>query len=71
MGLDIGVPEGVALKDIPGLPDIYKAGSDGKIYSFSTARTNAKKPKPFRLSVGVSQSTIMRIARGQDWKHIK
>ena len=50
MGLGLGVPEGVILKKILGVIDVYRAGSDGKIYSYSDARTNAKKPKPFRLA---------------------
>lgn len=50
VGVDLGVPEGVVLKRIPGLSETYRAGSDGKIYSYSNARVNAKKPKPFRLA---------------------
>lgn len=50
LGLDIGVPEGVVLKPIPGIDVMYAAGDDGNIYSYSQARTNAKKPKPFRLA---------------------
>ena len=45
-----GVPSGVELRSIPGLSPSYKAGSDGHIYRYSTARVNAKKPFPFRLS---------------------
>jgi hypothetical protein len=50
LGVGTGVLKGVTLKDIPGIPGIYKAGSDGRIYSYSEARTNAKKPKPFALA---------------------
>lgn len=38
------------LKQIPNIPIVYAAGSDGKIYSYSNARTNAKKKKPFPLA---------------------
>ena len=50
LGLGLGVPAGVTLKPIPEINDLYVAGDDGRIYSYSQARTNAKKPKPFRLA---------------------
>ena len=51
LGMGLRVPDGVILKPIPGIPETaYKAGSDGHIYSYSNARTNIKKPKPFRLA---------------------
>ena len=50
LGMGLGVPEGVVLKPIPGIDTMYAAGDDGNIYSYSQARTNAKKPKPFRLA---------------------
>lgn len=50
MGMGIGVPQGVALKPILGLGGKYAAGSDGHIYCYSTAKVNAKKPVPFRVS---------------------
>jgi len=45
----LGLPDGVQLKPIPGISEKYKAGSDGHIYCFSSARVNARKPYPFRL----------------------
>ena len=50
LNLELGVPKGVKLKPIPGISTLYAAGDDGHIYSYSQARTNAKKPKPFRLA---------------------
>ena len=50
LGMGLGVPPIVILKPIPGIPLMYAAGDDGYIYSYSQARTNAKKPKPFRLA---------------------
>lgn len=50
LGVALGVPQGVVLKPIPGINTMYVAGDDGHIYSYSEARTNAKKPKPFRLA---------------------
>lgn len=50
LGMDFGVPKGVVLKPIPGINPMYVAGDDGYIYSYSQARTNIRKPKPFRLA---------------------
>ncbi len=50
LGMGLGVPQGVVLKPIVGISTVYVAGDDGHIYSYSQARTNAKKPKPFRLA---------------------
>lgn len=48
--VDFGVPKDVILKSIPGISEKYVAGSDGNIYSYSNARVNMRKPKPFRLA---------------------
>lgn len=53
MDLGLAVPEGVTIKDIPGVGSKYVAGSDGHIYCFSDARVNAKKPWPFRLAEAI------------------
>lgn len=45
----LAVPADVDVKPVPGLAR-YLAGSDGHIYCDSEARTNAKKPRPFRVS---------------------
>ncbi len=50
LGMGLGVPEGVILKPIPGISTMYAAGDDGYIYSYSQARTNIRKPKPFRFA---------------------
>ncbi len=49
LDMDFAVPKGVRLKPVAGADGMYAAGSDGHIYCYSTARVNAKKPKPFRL----------------------
>jgi len=50
VGVDLAVPAGVVLNQIPGYDRKYVAGSDGHIYCYSDARVNAKKPKPFRVA---------------------
>jgi len=48
--MDISLPKGVIIKEIPETNGIYWAGNDGNIYSYSKAKININKPKPFRLS---------------------
>jgi len=54
MGRD--VPPDITLEPIDGLHRLYAAGSDGYIYSYSRARTNARKPCPFRLAECVNNN---------------
>lgn len=44
------------LKEIPGIPAIYMAGSDGNIYSFINTRQNSKREKPFPLKNCITSS---------------
>lgn len=48
---DVVLKDGTILKKIPTINEKYRAGSDGRIYSYCEARTNAKKEKPFPLSL--------------------
>lgn len=50
MGMGDPVPSGVKLRMVPGFDGKYAAGSDGRIYCYSTARVNARKPRPFQLA---------------------
>lgn len=63
VALGSGVPEGVVLKSIPGVDSAkYMAGSDGHIYSYSRARTNARRPCPFRLSAFVGEGKYPHVS---------
>jgi hypothetical protein len=53
----LAVPEGVELRNIPGFPDKYIAGSDGHVYCLSDAPNRANRPRPFRMSEFVSKQT--------------
>lgn len=50
LGLGLGVPKGIALKEMANTQGKYFAGTDGEIYCFSESRRTARLPKPFRLA---------------------
>ena len=55
LGMGLGVPKGVTLKEIPNTQSKYFAGSDGAVYCHSDSRRAARLPKPFRLSSSSSR----------------
>lgn len=57
----------VVLREIPGVDaSKYRAGSDGHIYCYSTARVNARKPRPFRVQESIGSNGYPFIALIQD-----
>ena len=76
LGMGLGVPKGVVLKCIPGITERYAAGSD-KLNDVAVRIIRASIPLGLWDSgnaakvFGVIKSTIMQIASGRNWKHIK
>lgn len=62
------LPNGIELREIPGLGGKYVAGNDGHIYCFSTAKVNARKPQPFLVAETIGSGGYPFVAIIQEGK---
>lgn len=49
---ELGIPDGVEIRPVPGMESKYAAGSDGHVYCYSDSKTFRYKPRPFQMREG-------------------